>query len=131
MFLGGTDPVATDRGLSGMNLGGTVLAVAAGRKTAGGGRRLVSGGSVGLRRSVKNGRMRGLEVDVAEIVSPSPTASNGDSVKPAGNTIQRSAVIVTAVTVKIGHRDSILRPEKDLLMLNNLQILSVGNRRQL
>ena len=34
------------RGLSGMNLGGTVLAVAAGRNTAGGGRRLVSGGRV-------------------------------------------------------------------------------------
>ena len=98
VFLGGPDPVATDRGLSGMNLGGTVLAVAAGRKTAGGGRRLVSGGSVGLRRSVKNGRMRGLEVDVADIVSPSPTASNGDSVNPAGNTIQRSAVIATAVS---------------------------------
>ena len=46
VFLSGGDPPATDRGLSGMNLGGTVLAVAAGRKTAGGGRRLVSGGSV-------------------------------------------------------------------------------------
>ena len=46
VFLSGGDPPATDRGLSGMNLGGTVLAVAAGRKTAGGGRRLVIGGSV-------------------------------------------------------------------------------------
>ena len=48
VFLGGDlpPPPATDRGRSGMKRGGTVLAVAAGRKTAGGGRRLVSGGKV-------------------------------------------------------------------------------------
>ena len=93
VFLGGDFPAAaaaTDRGRSGMKRGGTVLAVAAGRKTAGGGRRLVIGGSVRvseggfevdvLRRSVKKGKIRGLEVDLADIVSPSPTASNGVSV---------------------------------------------------
>ena len=84
---------ATDRGLSGMNLGGTVLAVAAGLKTAGGGRRLVSGGSVRVRDGafvvlVKNGRIRGRDVDVADIVNPSPTDSNGVSVISAEKNCQ-------------------------------------------
>ena len=32
---------------------------------------------------VKNGGRRGLDVDAADIVNPSPTASNGASVKSA------------------------------------------------